>query len=155
MGVKVPVVILLFAALIGAINGAAAGINMSGPTSVGAGGQNIAPCDTDVAVSYNVAADTIDSVTVSGIANPGCNSHTLVVVLTSTQPGIPTEFACGTLPVGISTTKTVTGLTTVPGYPSAFLFMPQVVHLSDIHITLVKPLIPVALNNSDCSFTVS
>ena len=45
MRVKVLAVLLLLAAHIGAVNGEAAGINIAGPTSAGAGGQNITPCE--------------------------------------------------------------------------------------------------------------
>jgi hypothetical protein len=67
-----------------ACTGAAASLGGAGAPSLGAGSAAVGECDTDgFGVTHATAAGRVATVTVSGIADPGCSGGALRVQLTS------------------------------------------------------------------------
>lgn len=84
---KLFVALLIAGGLIGATYGAAAGINFTAP-QLGAGGDSVTSCDTDVTVAYTTAFDSgsgryeVTEVTVTAIDSTNCAGDTIKVTLT-------------------------------------------------------------------------
>ena len=86
-----------------------------GTTDVGAGNASIVACDTNgFTESYTTSAGLVTGVTVSGIADPGCEGGSLKLTLTNTAGASVASAGPATVPTDGDTADNSTTLTPIP-----------------------------------------
>ena len=111
---------------------AAASLGSLSSAQLGAGNASVTACDTDgVSTDFTIATDKVSQVTVSGIADPGCEGAALSLTLTDAAGSGLGAVSNQLVPTDGDTTDNSMTVDVTP-QPDASL-------VTDVHIVIVGP----------------
>jgi hypothetical protein len=129
---RVALVTLVGAAVVPLSFAAASGLGGLSTTKVGSGDAVIARCDTDgFSPSYTTSGGNVASVTVDGIADPGCEGATLRLSIVNASGASIATGGPQTVPADADTVDNSLSVTVSP--------QPAAATAAGVHISVVGP----------------